>query len=266
MLLTCGPNGDLLLDKMKSVLWMCLAILEWSVERAALVHMQWWVQRRHTIHIVTIILVHITCILASCVYYNYTDCSLSDLSPSLVEVNRVCGSVSSGRVCYSGDSVGSVAVYFCDNGYKLEGDSTRECLSSGHWNGTTPHCVQGIMMTVAIKCLFCSVLVIDGSCSDSTAIIVGVVCSLIFLIPGVLLGVVTLYLILKTRGKLSGSTSLSPSPLPPAVTYEEVGVSGDDKNTAPIQWSLWSHAQRPHPTPHMDKCSSEIYISFGKLL
>ena len=67
---------------------------------------------------------------------------MKDLSPSLVEVNRVCGSVSSGGVCYSGDSVGSVAVYFCDDGYTLDGDSTRECLSSGLWNGTTPQCVE----------------------------------------------------------------------------------------------------------------------------
>ena len=72
-----------------------------------------------------------------------TDCPVRDLSPSLVEVNRVCGSVSGGGVCYSGDSVGSVAVFFCDDGYTLEGgDSTRECLSSGLWNGTTPQCVQ----------------------------------------------------------------------------------------------------------------------------
>ena len=54
----------------------------------------------------------------------FTDCSLRDLSPSLVEENRVCGSVSGGGVCYSGDSVGSVAVYFCDDGYSLEGDTT----------------------------------------------------------------------------------------------------------------------------------------------
>ena len=67
---------------------------------------------------------------------------MMDLSPSLVEVNRVCGSVSGGGVCYSGDSVGSVAVYFCDDGYTLDGDSTRECLSSGLWNGTTPQCVE----------------------------------------------------------------------------------------------------------------------------
>ena len=56
---------------------------------------------------------------------------LADLSPSLDEsdVNRLCRSVSGGVVCYSGDHVGSVAVYFC----KLEGDTTRQCLSSGHW-------------------------------------------------------------------------------------------------------------------------------------
>ena len=69
-------------------------------------------------------------------------CSLRDLSPSLVEENRVCGSASGGGVCYSGDSVGSVVVYFCDDGYTLEGDTTREseCLSSGLWNGSTPQC------------------------------------------------------------------------------------------------------------------------------
>ena len=67
---------------------------------------------------------------------------MRDLSPSLVKVNRVCESVSGGGVCYSGDSVGSVAVYFCDDGYTLDEDSTRECLSSGLWNGTTPQCVE----------------------------------------------------------------------------------------------------------------------------
>ena len=69
-------------------------------------------------------------------------CNVRDLSPTLVEETGICGSVSSGGVCYSGDSVGSVAVYFCDDGYILEGDSTRECLSSGVWNGTIPQCVK----------------------------------------------------------------------------------------------------------------------------
>ena len=69
-------------------------------------------------------------------------CSLRDFSPSLVEENRVCGSVSGGGVCYSGDSVGSVAIYFCDDSYTLEGDTTRECLYSGLWNGSTPQCCE----------------------------------------------------------------------------------------------------------------------------
>ena len=72
------------------------------------------------------------------------NCSLRDLSPSLVEQNRVCGVVSGGGVCYSGDSVGSVAVYFCTDGYSLEGDTARECLSNGLWNGSTPQCVEKI--------------------------------------------------------------------------------------------------------------------------
>ena len=76
-----------------------------------------------------------------CDLFTVPDCSLADLSSSLDEVNRLCGSVSDGVVCYSGDSVGSVAVYFCDDGYKLQGDSIRECLSGGLWNGTTPLCV-----------------------------------------------------------------------------------------------------------------------------
>ena len=68
-----------------------------------------------------------------------------------------------------------------------------------------------------------------GLCTNSVmgpnaAVIVGVVCSLVFLIVGVLLGVVSVYLIQRVRGRLSGPTSPSPPPLP---TYEEVGVAGE---------------------------------------
>ena len=59
--------------------------------------------------------------------------------------------VSGGGVCYSGDSVGSVAVYFCTDGYSLEGDTTRECLSTGLWNGSTPQCVENIKGRNAFK-------------------------------------------------------------------------------------------------------------------
>ena len=63
----------------------------------------------------------------------------------------MCGSVGGGGVCYSGDSVGSVAVYFCDDGYTLQGSSTRECLSTGLWNGTTPHCIETDGMSICIR-------------------------------------------------------------------------------------------------------------------
>ena len=71
-----------------------------------------------------------------------------------------------------------------------------------------------------------------GLCTNSVmgpnaAVIVGVVCSLVFLIVGVLLGVVSVYLIQRVRGRLSGPTSPSPPPLSPPATYEEVGVTGE---------------------------------------
>ena len=72
----------------------------------------------------------------------------------------------------------------------------------------------------------CFILAILGLCTNrqNAAVIVGVVCSLVF---GVLLGVVSVYLILRVRGRLSGPTSPSPPPLPPPATYEEVGVAGE---------------------------------------
>ena len=95
---------------------------------------------------------------------------------------------------------------------------------------------------------------IFSSVFNSTSVIVGVVCSLIFLIAGVLLGVVTLYLILRARGKLSGPTSPSPTPLPPAVTYEEVGVSGEVKSTHNIPLesneAYFIHKDNIHTSPN----------------
>ena len=111
-----------------------------------------------------------------------------------------------------------------------------------------------------------SVLVSDGSCSDSscsdsTAVIVGVVCSLIFLSAGVLLGVVTLYLILRARGKLSGSTSLSPSSLPPGVTYEEVDVSGDVKHTR----SIPIKSNEAYAPTNMDNVCTSPNTAYGQV-
>ena len=136
-------------------------------------------------------------------------------------------------MCYSGDRVGSVAVYFCDDGYRLEGDSTRQCLSSGHWNGTTPLCTlesgNSKIEHYTIPCCISNFLI------DFRSVVVGVVCSLVFLSVGVLLGAVSVYLLLRARDKLSLPPSSSPPPVPPAATYEEVDVSGEVTSTQKIQ-------------------------------
>ena len=136
----------------------------------------------------------------------------------------MCGSVSGGGVCYSGDSVGSVAVYFCDDGYTLEGDTTRECLSNGVWSGSTPQCMEAsdgknIHCSKYVYLKLPIILPADSEdISTVAAIVIGVVCSVVFLILGLLLGVVGLYLIQRVRGKSSGSTTSSSScpPLPPS--------------------------------------------------
>ena len=71
--------------------------------------------------------------------------------------------------------------------------------------------------------------------NEATVVIVGVVCSLVFLTIGVLLGVVGLYLVQRVRGRMSGPTSSPPPPLPPPVTYEEVDVAREVKSSQDIQ-------------------------------
>ncbi|CAI8000453.1 hypothetical protein GBAR_LOCUS2940 [Geodia barretti] len=71
--------------------------------------------------------------------------------------------------------------------------------------------------------------------SNTTAIVIGAVCSATFLTIGVLVGVVGLYLIQRVRGRSSGPTSSSPPPLPPPVTYEEVGAAREVKSSEYIQ-------------------------------
>ena len=74
----------------------------------------------------------------------------------------------------------------------------------------------------------------ESSSGSTTVIVVGVVCSLTFLTIGVLLGAVGVYLTLRVRDRLSDSHT-SPSPPPPTVTYEEVGVAPEVKRSQGIQ-------------------------------
>ena len=66
--------------------------------------------------------------------------------------------------------------------------------------------------------------------SENTTV-VGVVCSLVFLSVGVVLGAVVVHLIQRARGKLSKPPSPSPPPVPQEVTYEMVDVPSSTQNT-----------------------------------
>ena len=46
-----------------------------------------------------------------------------------------------GKVMFESTAVGTIASYFCDSGYDLQGTSQRECLSSGMWYGDEPTCL-----------------------------------------------------------------------------------------------------------------------------
>ena len=54
-----------------------------------------------------------------------------------------CGDLpapSNGEVMVSTTEFGSTATYSCNDGYTLEGVSTRTCLASGSWSDSAPIC------------------------------------------------------------------------------------------------------------------------------
>lgn len=50
-------------------------------------------------------------------------------------------SISGGAVCYNETTVGSKAVYICNDGLVLVGNKTRVCQKDGSWNGNMPQCI-----------------------------------------------------------------------------------------------------------------------------
>ena len=89
--------------------------------------------------------------------------------------------------------------------------------------------------SISVSSTNCATSVLTTSHSVGMIVSIGVVCSLVFLSVGVLLGAVSVYLLLRARGKLSLPPSSSPPPVPPAATYEEVDVSGEVTSTQKIQ-------------------------------
>ena len=67
------------------------------------------------------------------------------LHPSTKYLNStgLCIELSSptnGQVTWTGLTSGSTATYTCDSGYRLIGDQTRTCLSTGMWSGQETTC------------------------------------------------------------------------------------------------------------------------------
>ena len=47
-----------------------------------------------------------------------------------------------GDVMVTGQTLGSVATYTCDDGFMLEGNENRECGPDGRWSGEEPICIR----------------------------------------------------------------------------------------------------------------------------
>ena len=56
-----------------------------------------------------------------------------------------------GSVQQTGNTYGARAVYQCNKGFQLDGNTDRNCLLSGQWSGSTPTC-KGKLCTSIIQC------------------------------------------------------------------------------------------------------------------
>lgn len=52
------------------------------------------------------------------------------------------GSITNGHVSVTKPSYGGVATFECDEGYEMNGDSTRSCQLNGKWSGKNPECAS----------------------------------------------------------------------------------------------------------------------------
>ena len=132
----------------------------------------------------------------------------------------VCTLTDSGVTQFTSHSVSPVA-------------TTTATFSSGH--GIIHSTAYVSSPSVGVSSTNCATSILTKSHSVGVIVSIGVVCSLLFLVIGVLLGAVSVYLLLRARGKLSLPPSSSPPPVPPAVTYEEVDVSEEVTSIQKVQ-------------------------------
>ena len=73
---------------------------------------------------------------------------------SLSTVADDCGPLNpptDGLVSITGTTVGSTATYTCNDGFGLQGQSTRTCQTNGQWSGSAPICQR--KLDVANLCI-----------------------------------------------------------------------------------------------------------------
>ena len=65
-----------------------------------------------------------------------------------------CGTLTNpanGQVSHAaGTTFGQTAIFSCDTGYNLDGDSNRTCQATGMWSGSSPTC-QSMLYQLAAK-------------------------------------------------------------------------------------------------------------------
>ena len=69
---------------------------------------------------------------------------MTQVATQLICVCTVMGTsiaIDGGSVEFTGLTPGSEAVYTCDDGYEIEGESTRTCKMAT-WSGEAPQCVE----------------------------------------------------------------------------------------------------------------------------
>ena len=78
---------------------------------------------------------------------NYFDCVF--LFSTAVDCGNLPDPVN-GQVDHTaGTSLGQTAIYSCNTGYNLVGDSTRTCQAIGQWSGSAPTC-QSMFLTLVL--------------------------------------------------------------------------------------------------------------------